>query len=167
MEGEIVNRVANSVLKTFDLEEYYPKGIRIGIDISQWLESGFLLREKPFRESLKEHDWDAYKDTFVYLFCSTDAIVPAWAYMLITTYLSPIARKIVVGDAIQLETAIFQEELEKADLEAYRDKPVIIKGCSKLPVPPSAYIWILQKLQGVASKLLYGEACSSVPLYKR
>ncbi|WP_445383457.1 DUF2480 family protein [Robiginitalea sp. IMCC43444] len=167
MEGEIVNRVANSVLKTFDLEEYYPKGVRVGVDISQWLESGFLLREKPFRDSLKEHQWDDYKDTYVYLFCSTDAIVPAWAYMLITTYLNSFARKIVVGDAVQLETAIFQEELAKADLEAYRDKPVIIKGCSKLPVPPSAYIWILQKLQDVASRLLYGEACSSVPLYKR
>jgi hypothetical protein len=167
MEGEIVNRVSKSPLVTLDLEECYPKGERFGIDLSQWLEEGFILREKEFRDALKGHDWEAYRDAYVYLHCSTDAIVPAWAYMLIGSHLHQIAREAVVGPRELLETVIFRKRLESLDLETYRDRPVIIKGCSNLPVPPSAYVWALQRVQEVARSVMYGEACSAVPLFKK
>lgn len=167
MEGEIVNRVAKSALLTLDLEDFYPKQARHGIDLSQWLEEGLILREQHFRESLKSHDWSSYQDSFVYLYCSTDAIVPAWAYMLIASCLEPYAAEVVVGSRETLENVLFKKQLESMDLEPYRDRPVIIKGCSHLPVPPSAYVWALEKIQKVARSVMYGEACSSVPLYKR
>ncbi len=165
-EGEIVNRVANSPLITLDLETYYPKGRRAGIDISQWLEEGLLLREKPFREALKNEDWEKHSGSFIHLYCSTDAIVPAWAYLLITSYLQPFASQVVVGSSELLETVLFQEAIAGIDPEEYRDKPVIIKGCSHLPVPNSAYVMALSRIQEVARSVQYGEACSSVPLYK-
>ena len=167
MEGEIVNRVAKSPLITLDLEAYYPKGPRTGTEISQWLEEGLILREKPFRDALIAENWEPYQGAMVHLYCSTDAIVPAWAYMLITSYLNPYAKKVVVGTASLLETVLFQEALAEIDIEAYRDKPVIIKGCSHLPVPNTAYITALSRIQDVARSIQYGEACSSVPLYKK
>ena len=167
MEGEIVNRVSQSKLVTLDLEEIYPKGERFHIDVSQWLEEGFILREKDFREALKSHDWSAYRDGFISMDCSTDAIVPAWAYMLIGSYLQGLAREVVVGSRELLETLMFRKRLKTLDLEAYRDRPVIIKGCSNLPVPPSAYVWALQRIQEVARSVMYGEACSPVPLFKK
>jgi len=167
MEGEIVNRVAKSPLITLDLEDWYTPGPRFGIDISQWLEEGLILREKNFREALAAHDWEAYRNGYAALFCSSEAIIPAWAYMLIGTYLKPIARRVVVGTPEMMETLLFREQLENLDLEPYRDRPVIIKGCSKLPVPPSAYVWALERVQEVAKSVMYGEACSSVPLYRK
>jgi hypothetical protein len=166
MEGEIVNRVAKSALVTLDLESLYPEGERYVIDLSQWLEEGLLLREKDFRNALKEHDWKAYKDGYVSIYCSTEAIVPAWAYMLTGAYLEGTARRVVVGPPDVMETLLFQEVLESLDLEPYRDRPVIIKGCSKLPVPLSAYVWALQGIQKIAKSVMYGEACSAVPLFK-
>jgi len=167
MEGEIVNRVSKSKLVTLDLEELYPKGARFHIDISQWLEEGFLLRERDFRDALKAYDWQAYKDGFVSMDCSTEAIVPAWAYMLLGSYLEGVAREVVVGSPQFMETILFRQQLKDLDVEAYRDLPVIIKGCSNLPVPPSAYVWAIQKVQQVARSIMYGEACSSVPLFKK
>ena len=164
---EIVNRVANSALAVFDLEDYYPKGQRISIDISQWLFEGFVLREKDFRETLKNHDWSQYQDSFVALYCATDAIVPSWAYMLITTYLDSVAKKVYIGSITQLETSLYQEILETIDYSEYRDKPTIIKGCSQKPVPQEVYVLATQKLLPVAKSIMFGEACSSVPLYKR
>ncbi len=166
MEGEIVNRVAKSKLLTLDLEELYPEGKRFGIDLSQWLEEGFVLRETDFRNAVMAHDWETYRDAYVHLFCSTDAIVPAWAYMLVGAYLQPLAREVVVGSREVLETQLFKGRLEALDLSPYRDRPVIVKGCSRLPVPPSAYVWALQRVQGVARSVMYGEACSAVPIYK-
>ena len=163
---EIVNRVANSKLKTFNLEDLYPAGKREQIDISQWLTEGFILREKDFRESLKNYDWSAYNDAYVALHCSTDAIVPAWAYMLVTTYLQPVAKKVVVGSLEELETILYTEQIQTLDVTAYRDEYVIVKGCSNNPVPQNAYILLTQKLQGIVKSLMFGEACSSVPLYK-
>ena len=167
MEGEIVNRVAKSKLITLDLEELFPQGKRFGIDLSQWLEEGFVLRETDFRSAVKAHDWETYRDAYVHLFCSTDAIVPAWAYMLVGSYLQGIAREVVVGSRELLETQLFKGRLEALDLDPYQGRPVIVKGCSRLPVPPSAYVWALQRVQGVARSVMYGEACSSVPLYKQ
>jgi len=167
MEGEIINKVANSVLEIFDLEDYYPKGNRVGLDISQWLLEGFLLREKDFREHLKNHDWSQYQDTYVAVSCSTDAIVPAWASILVTIHLSPFAKKIVSGTLEDLETSLYEEILPTVDYSKFEAKPVIIKGCSKKPVPMAAYVLAAQKLQPFAKSIMYGEACSAVPLYKK
>ncbi|WP_284651059.1 DUF2480 family protein [Flavobacterium terrisoli] len=167
MEEEIINRVANSVLEVFDLEDYYPNGTRTQIDISQWLLEGFLLKEKDFREALKNHDWTQYQNHFVAIYCSTDAIVPAWATILVATYVTPFAQKTVSGNLNDLETALYQEILPTLDYSIYQDKPVIIKGCSKKPVPESAYIMAVQKLQPIAKSIMYGEACSAVPLFKK
>ncbi len=167
MEDEIINRVANSVLEVFDLEDYYPSGTRTQIDISQWLIEGFLLKEKDFREALKSHDWAQYQNHFVAIHCSTDAIVPAWANILVATYVAPFAQKVVSGNLNDLETALYQEILPTLDYTPYQDKPVIIKGCSKKPVPESAYIMAVQKLQPIAKSIMYGEACSAVPLFKK
>jgi len=164
---EIVNKVANSVLEVFDLEDYYPSGIRTQLDISQWLLDGFLLKEKDFRELLKNHDWSQYKNHFVAIHCSTDAIIPAWASILVTVYLSSFAKKVVVGNLTDLETSLYQEILSTLDYSKYQDKPIILKGCSKKPVPESAYIMAIQKLQPFAKSIMYGEACSAVPLYKK
>ncbi|MFZ4679633.1 MAG: DUF2480 family protein [Flavobacterium sp.] len=164
---EIVNKVANSLLEVFDLEDYYPSGIRTQLDISQWLLDGFLLKEKDFREALKNHDWSQYQNHFVAIYCSTDAIIPAWASILVTVYLSPFAKKVVVGNLTDLETSLYQEILLTLDYSKYQDKPIILKGCSKKPVPESAYIMAIQKLQPFAKSIMYGEACSAVPLYKK
>lgn len=164
---EIINKVVNSVLEVFDLEDYYPDGIRMQIDISQWLIEGFLLKEKDFREVLKNHNWKQYENYYVAINCSTDAIIPAWAKILVTVYLSPFAKKAVVGNLTDLETALYQEILSTLDYSKYQEKPVILKGCSKKSVPESAYIMAIQKLQPFAKSIMYGEACSAVPLFKK
>ena len=167
MSEEIVNRVAQSKLVTFDLEDYYPEGDRVVLDIKDWLYQGFILREKEFREYVSKHNWEQYKNTYVALTCSTDAIVPGWAFMLITTLLQPYAKKVVSGDLEDLETAVYQSIIENLDISDLKDKPVIIKGCSNKPVPSNAFLWATAKIQTVAKSVMYGEACSSVPLYKR
>ena len=164
---EIINKVANSSLEVFDLEEYYPMGIRVQIDISQWLSDGFILKEKEFREHLKQHDWTKYQDHFVAVFCSTEAIVPTWASILVTVHLAAFAKKIIEGNLQDLETLLYQEILPKIDYSKYENKSVIIKGCSKKPVPISAYVTVAQFLQPFAKSIMYGEACSAVPLYKK
>lgn len=167
MAEEIINRVANSKLVTIDLEDLYPEGDRILFDIKDWLLEGLVLREKEFRMSAKAHDWSLYEGAYVALTCSTDAIIPGWAYMLLSTYLAPVAKKVVTGDLEILETIIYSEILQEFDVSQYRDLPVIIKGCSRKPVPKNAYLQLINKLQPVAKSIMYGEACSSVPLYKK
>lgn len=167
MPDEIINKVAQSKLITFDLEDYYPEGKRIVLDIKDWLFEGFILREKEFRAHIKEHNWEQYKDGYVALTCSTDAIVPGWAYMLVTTKLQPFVMKTVLGDLEDLETAIYQPIIENIEVSEFQDKPVIIKGCSNKPVPTNAYIMLTMRLLPVAKSVMYGEACSSVPLFKR
>lgn len=163
---EIINKVANSVLEVFDLEDYYPKGIRTQIDISGWLEEGFLLKEKDFREHLKNHDWKQYQGRFVAINCSTDAIIPAWASILVAIQLAPFAAKIINGNLEDLEASLYEELLAKIDYSVYENKPVIIKGCSKKPVPMRAYVLSAHYLQPFARSIMYGEACSAVPLFK-
>ncbi|TDE06715.1 DUF2480 family protein [Flavobacterium hiemivividum] len=163
---EIINKVANSALEVFDLEDYYPKGIRSQLDISQWLLEGFLLKEKDFREHLKNYDWTQYQDQFVAINCSTDAIVPAWASILVTIQLAPFAKKVVNGNIDDLNAALYEELLAKIDYSAYANKSIIIKGCSQKPVPMRAYVLAAQNLQPFARSIMYGEACSAVPLYK-
>ena len=165
--GEIVNKVANSALEVFDLEDYYPKGIRSQIDISLWLLEGLLLKEKDFRAHLQEHDWSQYQDQFVAINCSTDAIFPAWASILVAIQLAPFAKKIVNGTVEDLDATLYEELLSKMDYSAYENKAVIIKGCSKKPVPMRAYLLAAKNLQPFARSIMYGEACSAVPLFKK
>ncbi|HSJ11251.1 MAG TPA: DUF2480 family protein [Gillisia sp.] len=167
MSAEIINRVANSKLITFDLEDLYLPGERVLIDISDWLLEGLVLRESLFREKAAAHDWSIYKDTYVALTCSTDAIIPAWAYMLLATYLQPYSKKVITGDLKTLESILYAEIIQDLDLSHLKDKPVIIKGCSGKPVPENAYLLLISSLQPLAKSIMYGEACSSVPLYKK
>lgn len=167
MQGEIRNKVAESTLITFDLERYYHQGKRVSIDIKDNLYNGFVLREKEFREYVKTEDWSQYEGQNVAIHCSEDAIIPTWAYMLLTTAVSTYAHLVVFGELDHLENALFQEALAKIDLEKYRDGKVIIKGCGNYPVPEFAYVEITRLLQPVVNSLMYGEACSAVPLYKK
>jgi hypothetical protein len=166
MAEEIVNRVANSKLITIDLEDFYPSGNRVKFDISEWLFEGLLLREKNFREQVKNHNWSQYKDTYVALGCSTDAIIPSWAYLLLSTQLNPFAKKVIVGDLELLETVLFSEIITNLNVEDFTGKPVIIKGCANKPIPQSAYSFLIEKIQPVAKSIMFGEACSTVPLFK-
>ena len=166
MKDEIVNRVANSKLVTLDLEDFYPEGNRILFDIKDWLFEGLVLREKDFRKQALDYDWSQYQDTYVALTCSSDAIIPGWAYMLLGIYLEPFAKKVIVGDLEHLETALYQDIINHLDVSEFENKPIIIKGCSNKPVPQNAYIMLSNKLKPIAKSIMYGEACSSVPLYK-
>ncbi len=165
--NEIINKVAQSQLQVFDLEAYYPNGQRQSVDMSQWLTDGFILREKDFREFLKAHDWTQYAGSYVNVFCSTDAIIPAWASILVTIHLAPHAKKVVSGSLEDIETALYQEILPHVDYSKYQDLPIIIKGCARKPVPMSAYVLCAQLLQPFAKSIMYGEACSAVPLFKK
>ncbi|PHQ55425.1 MAG: hypothetical protein COC16_05215 [Lutibacter sp.] len=167
MSDNIVNRVANSQLKTIDLEELYPQGTRTILDIKNWLFQELILKENDFREHLKNHDWSQYKNHYVALTCSCEAIIPSWAFMLIATYLLPFTKNVVVGDLATLETILFNEIIVKINIENYKNIPVIIKGCANKPIPETAYIQLIEKLQPVAKSIMFGEACSTVPLYKK
>ena len=167
MEGEIRNKVAESSLQEFDLERYYDQSERMVYDVKENLFQGFVLREKDFRDFIKNHDWSAYEGKNVAITCTADAIVPTWAYMLLSTVLVPVAKTVVFGDLSHLENHLFQQALEKVDLNEFKDGKVIVKGCGRFPVPEYAYVEITRLLQPVVSSLMYGEACSSVPLYKK
>jgi hypothetical protein len=164
---EIINRVANSALITIDLEDYYPKGARVVFDIKDWLYENLVLREKEFRDFVAGHDWNAYKNKYIALCCTSEAIIPGWAYMLVRLRLSGIAKQVIVGDLEALETSVYQTIISDLDLSHCANKPVIIKGCSNKPVPQNAYLFLIDLLQPTAKSILYGEACSSVPLYKK
>ena len=167
MAGEIVNRVAASKLVTIDLEDYYPPGERVALDLKDWLYEGLVLREKDFRNAVKAHDWSIYDGKYVAICCSTDAIVPSWAYLLITIALAPHAKKVVVGSLELLESQLYETIIGSLPLDPYRNRPVIIKGCSEKNIPESAYSTLITRLLPVAGSLMYGEACSSVPLFKK
>ena len=167
MADTIFNRVAESKLITFDLEKLYQIGDRITIDLSQWLEKGIILREKEFRLKLKQHNWKAYRNQFVAIYCSTDAVLPAWASLLVTTFLQPYAKKVVMGTLVDLEIHLFTEEIKKINISSFKDKAVIIKGCTDKKVPEDSYVQLISRLQPVVKSLFYGEACSSVPLFKK
>ena len=167
MTDEIINKVANSGLITLDLEEYYPKGERYFFDMKEHFFEGLLIREKEFRNFVKSHNWMTYQNKFVAIGCTSDAIVPVWAYMLLSNALTPYASKIVYGNLKQLESILFEKVLEDIKLETFEDKRIIIKGCSNKPIPEHAYVRLTQKLSLVAKSIMFGEACSSVPIYKK
>ncbi len=166
MKESIVNKVAKSPIFTIDLEDFKTEGIKTFVDIAQWLEEGLVLREKEFRNLLKNHDWLQYTNQYVALGCSSEIILPAWATLLVTSYLSQYAITVVLGSIKDLEKNLFFEKIKSLDLKQFVNKPVIIKGCSDMTIPEDAYIQLLQRLQTVAKSLFYGEACSSVPLWK-
>ena len=165
MAGEIINRVANSKLITLDLEDYYPQGKRVVLDIKQWLFHELILKEKDFREHLTHHNWEQYEHCYVALCCSSDAVIPSWAYLLITSKLAPFAKKTVVGSLALLETVLYTDIINALDTTDFEEKPIIIKGCANKPIPPTAYVQLIEKIQVVAKTVMYGEACSTVPLY--
>ena len=167
MTNNIINRVANRKLIAINLEDYYPHGQRVVLDIKDWLYEEYVLREKEFRQQAKSFDWKQYRDCYVALTCSSNAIIPAWAYMLLSTYLAPFSKKTILGDLDILETSIYQDIIETLDLSSYKDKSIIIKGCANKPIPDNAFILLTTKLKPLVKSLMYGEACSAVPLYKR
>lgn len=167
MKDEILNRVASSPLVTIDLEDFYPKGERFLLDISQWLTEGVVLREKEFRAHLDTANFSQYQDAYVAIHCSTEAILPGWATMLVALHLHGIAKKTVVGTVDDLDVLLFSEIISNLDYSAFKDKSVIVKGCTHKPIPENAYIQLMDNLRPVAKSIMYGEACSSVPLYKR
>jgi hypothetical protein len=163
---EIINKVANSSLAVFDLEDFFPAHAFVTFDLSVALWEGFVLREKEFREFVQKQDWEPFRNKIVLLHCSTDAIVPAWAYILIGSALHHTAAEVFKGNQAHYLEAFYSRKLIQIDYEIYRDKPVILKGCSKKPVPEAAYLMAMAQLQDVAKSIMYGEACSAVPLYK-
>jgi hypothetical protein len=164
---EIVNRVANSGLITFDLELLHVPGERAVYDIKEHLFQELLLREKDFREHVKVTQWSDYQDKFVCIVCTADAIVPTWAYMLLAVALQPYARKVFFGTVDELERELFHERLQSIDWEQYRGVKVVVKGCSDVHVPVSAYVEATARLSALASSVMYGEPCSTVPIFKR
>ena len=167
IQENIVNKVALSGLTTLDPAIFYAEGERVIYDIKDNLFMELILREKDFREFVKTHDWALYTGKNVGITCTADAIVPAWAYMLLANRLAPYAREVVFGDAEVLETVLFVKEIAKVDIEQYRGQRIVIKGCGDTPVPVSAYVELTKKLTPVVKSLMFGEPCSTVPIYKK
>jgi hypothetical protein len=167
MEQPLVNRVAQSSLITLNLEDYFPKHQVVNFDLKDYLFMELMLKEKDFRIALKEHDWDQYEGKVVLISCSSEAIIPLWAYMLVASYASPIAADVYHGSLVEYYKYAMNRALESFDGSQYQDKLVIIKGCGEHPVPPSAYLDITRKLRPYAKSLMFGEACSTVPVFKK
>lgn len=167
IQENIVNKVAQSGLVTVDLADFAPQGERVIYDIKDNLFHGLILKEKDFREFVKSHNWQQYEGKYVGITCTADAIVPTWAYMLLANRLEPYAKEVVFGDSTTLETLLYERALEKADLEKYRDQRVVVKGCGDIPIPESAFVKFTAQLSKVAKSIMYGEPCSTVPVFKR
>jgi hypothetical protein len=166
MEEAIVNRVAKSGIISIDLEEYFPKEEIVEFDIKDWLFHGLILKEQDFRTRLEEHDWSAYQDKHVLLICSTEAIIPVWAYMLLSMKLKPFAKSVTQGDRKTFLQQYYHDLIQNLNPEEYKDMRLVIKGCSDKDVPSSAYSEITTRLLPVAKTIMYGEPCSTVPVYK-
>lgn len=167
MEDVIINRVANSGLLTIDLEEFLPKAAINIFDLKDHLFRGLILKEKEFREALKNWDWEQYREQYLAITCSTDAIIPMWAYMLVTTYAQPLAKDVYCGTAEEMHKYIFLKNISSVKTEEYSDQRVIIKGCGDQPIDVAAYAEITRVLRPFARSIMYGEACSNVPIYKK
>lgn len=164
---EIVNRVAASSLITFDLKDYYVEGERVLYDLKQNLFQELILKEKDFREFIKEKDWEPYRGKHVAITCTADAIIPTWAYMLLITKLEPIAETVLIGDLDRLEEALFFNQLNSVDFSSFNNSRVVIKGCSDINIPESVYGELTRRLRPVAKSIMFGEPCSTVPVYKK
>jgi hypothetical protein len=166
MDNEIINRVQNSTLVTLDLEELYTPGERIFYDLKPLLFQELILKEKDFRAALKSTDWLVYKDKHVAIGCTADAVIPTWAYMLISIHLQSYAKTVFFGSVLDLEKHLFRNTLSTIDWKTFFQAKVVVKGCSKVEVPTEVYVEVASRLKSVASSIMYGEACSTVPLYK-
>ncbi|MGE0770064.1 MAG: DUF2480 family protein [Cyclobacteriaceae bacterium] len=167
MPDEIVNKVAASHLITLDLELLRPNGERVPLDIKERLYKGLILREKEFRDFVRTNDWEKYRGQHVAIFCSADAIVPTWAYMLMAVNLQPVAATVFFGSLERLEEELYVKKLNELDWSAYDGAKVVVKGCSKFNVPLSIYVEVAARLRGRAQSIMYGEPCSTVPLFKK
>ena len=163
----IINRVTNSNLISLDLEDYYHQGERVVYDMAANLFQGLILKEKDFRDFIKSNNWAAYSGKNVAIVCTTDAILPTWAFMLLMSKLTPYANMVVAGDLADLEQALYQQAISQIDFTRFKDSKVVIKGCGKFPVPVFAYAELTRKLLPVAASIMYGEPCSTVPVYKK
>ena len=168
MSDEIINKVAESGLITIDLEKYLPqKGSIAVFDLKDFLFMGMILKEKDFREALKQQDWEKYRNNNVAIICSADAIIPVWAYMLVTTYLQPVAKATIVGDEKEIYKSVFLKNIASIQESEFADKRIVLKGCGETPIDDFAYAEATRKLLPVAKSIMYGEPCSTVPVYKR
>ena len=167
MSDEIVNKVAKSNLITIELKDFHTQGERIELDLKKWLFNELILKEKEFRGHLKNQDWSIYNDKLVAFYCSVDTIIPVWAFMLVTTHLQPYAKHVSYGNIDEMEKQLFQNKINQLNFEKYTDKKVLVKGCSDTYIPDTAYIMISNKLLPIVQSLMFGEACSNVPLFKR
>ncbi|MEJ7674376.1 MAG: DUF2480 family protein [Chitinophagaceae bacterium] len=167
MEDLIVNKVAESGLITLDLEAFYPKEETAVFDLKEHLFMGMILKEKDYREALKNLDWSFYQNKNVCITCTADAVIPVWAYMLTATYLEPVAKDVIFGNEDFLHRALFLKNLSKIDTTEFADKRVVIKGCGDKNITETAYVEITKLLRPVAKSIMYGEPCSTVPIYKK
>ena len=167
MENIIINKVAESALTSLDLEEYYPKGETAVFDLKDHLFMGLILKEKDFRTALQALDWEQFRDKNVAITCSVDAIIPMWAYMLVASYLTPVAKEVVFGEEKNILNTLLVRNISQIKGEEYTDKRVVVKGCGDVPIPEAAYVEITNKLRPFVKSIMYGEPCSTVPIYKR
>lgn len=167
MNDPIINKVAESGLVTIDLEKFYPKEKTALFDLKDHLYMGMILKEKEFREALKNQDWEKFRDCLVAITCSADAIIPVWAYMLVTSYLQPVVADVILGDEKELHKTAFLNNLAQIEIKEFTDKKIVIKGCGDTPIGEYAYAEITKLLRPVAQSIMYGEPCSTVPVFKR
>ena len=164
--SEIVNKIAKSGLITLDMKTFKGPQKRKIIDVKNWLFEGMVLKEKKFREHLTDEKWEKYKNAFVALHCSTDTIIPVWAYMLLTKYLNPYAISVIYGNENDLEKKIFDINIKSFDTKPLENKRVLLKGCTDTYIPEDSYVQLSNKLMGNVKSLMFGEACSNVPIFK-
>lgn len=167
MAEELINRVANSGLITLNLEEFFPPEEVHTFDLKDYLYMELILKEKEFRQALKEHDWEQYAGKHLLVLCSSDAIIPVWAYMLVSAYAAPVAKSVFQGNKEEFYKQAFLKALSEFDASVHEGNRVVIKGCSNKPVPPAAYMELTRLLQPYAQSIMYGEPCSTVPIFKR
>ncbi|MBL0268381.1 MAG: DUF2480 family protein [Chitinophagaceae bacterium] len=167
MSEPLINKVAESGLVTLDLEQYYPKGETAVFDLKDYLFMGMILKEKDYREGLKTTDWSVYSGKNVALTCSADAIIPVWAWMLAAAYLQPVAKELVMGDEKELHKQLYLKNIAAINPEEFTDKRMVIKGCGETPIADFVYMEVTKKLLPVAKSIMYGEPCSTVPVYKK
>jgi len=167
MSEAIVNKVSESGLITLDLEQYYPRDEVALFDLKDYLFMGLILREKDFREALKNLDWEAYRNKYVGVTCSADAIIPPWAYMLAAAYLQPVAKDVIMGDEKEVHKTIFLQNIQGIDVNEFTGQRVVVKGCGDRPIGEFAHMEVTKRLRPVAKTIMYGEPCSTVPIYKK
>ena len=167
MSDTIVNKVSESGLITLDLEEYYPKEDVVVFDLKDHLFMGLILKEKDFREALKNLDWEKWRDKNVAVTCTADAIIPVWAYMLIASYLQPVAKDFLLGDEKELRRRLFLKNISSIDVNPFVGQRIVIKGCGDAAIEDFAYLEITKLLLPVVKTIMYGEPCSTVPIYKK